>query len=115
MDTNNISSGHFDCKRFLEKIIRICTHKNAPVTVVEHLEKRCICAGCIDPLSRAHSESARQFRQHDRELVHKWLTESAYNDSGNPQIYVAREVQLEGFAEAYLEKLEEGWCQAEKR
>lgn len=115
MDTYDIASDHFNCKRFFEKIVRICTSKNAPVTAVEHLEKRCICGACLDPLSRSHSESVRQFRQHDRELVHKLLTESAYDETGNPPIHVAREIQLEGFAEAYLEKLEEGWCQAEKR
>ena len=115
MDTNKIASGHLNCKRFFETIVRICTSKNAPVTAVKHPEKQCICKSCLDPLSRSHSESVRQFRQHDRELVHKWLTESGYHDTNNPPIHATREIQLEGFADAYLEKLEEGWCQAEKR
>jgi hypothetical protein len=74
--------------------------------------EQCVCEPCQDIISRAHSSRFADFRRHDKNFVHHWLTDALDN---HPARTPRREINLTGYSDIYLENLEKEWINDEKR
>jgi hypothetical protein len=105
--TEQLDALCFDCKRFFESIIQKCSSKTEPKPA-----ERCVCSTCLDVLSKSHSAETQRFRRHEHALVHKWLNSVGSEDE--PAVPLTREIELEGFTQEYLERLDADWWRMQK-
>jgi hypothetical protein len=109
MDTKQLDVHCFDCKKFFESVFHRYSSKNEPVN---QPAKRCICGACLDLITRSHTAETQRFRRHEHALVHKWFDSAGTDDK--PAVPLTQEIELEGYTQTYLKRLDDNWRQAEK-